>query len=78
MFNDICQAVSTIGFPIVVTLLLLKYIAPNMATKAEVRDVLGLTRQLERNVMVLTVVLAKSTGVDYIEAKRLIVENGHG
>jgi hypothetical protein len=76
LFNDVCQAISTIGFPIVVTLLLLKYIAPNMATKDDIREVSVLARQLERNVMVLTVVLAKSTGVDYAEAKRLIFENG--
>ncbi len=78
MLNDICQAISTVGFPIVVTLLLLKYIAPNMATKSEVRDVAETARQLERNVMVLTIVLAKATGVDYAAAKRLIIENGQG
>jgi len=47
-----------------------------MATKDDIREVSVLARQLERNVMVLTVVLAKSTGVDYAEAKRLIFENG--
>ncbi len=78
MFQELTHSISSIGFPIVVALILLKFIYPNMATKTDVRDVTLLTRQLERNVMVLTIVLAKSSGVDYAAAKRLIYENGHG
>lgn len=52
------SAIGTVGFPIVLTFYLLAKLEPAI-------------RSLEKTVAVLTVVVARQTGVDYEEARKL-------
>lgn len=52
------QFISTVGFPVFVAVYLLVRLEPTI-------------RELQKTMMVLTVVVAKSNGVDYEEAKRM-------
>lgn len=52
------QFISSVGFPVFVAVYLLLRLEPTI-------------RDLQKTIMVLTVVVAKSSGVDYEEAKRM-------
>lgn len=76
MYPEWASLVTNLGFPIVVTLILLKFIVPNMATNNQVNELKSAIFRLDRNVVVMTIVIARATGVDYQEARRWVVENG--
>jgi len=76
LYPEWASLVTNLGFPIVVTLILLKFIVPNMATNNQVNELKSAIFRLDRNVVVMTIVIARATGVDYQEARRWVVENG--
>ncbi|MDD5466155.1 MAG: hypothetical protein PHP73_07465 [Candidatus Omnitrophica bacterium] len=47
-----------------------------MATNNQVNELKSAIFRLDRNVVVMTIVIARATGVDYQEARRWVVENG--
>ncbi len=77
MFSEWAYLVANVGFPIVVTLFLLKFIVPNMAKAEQVLELRQSIKSLERNITVMTVVIARATAVDYQEARRWVYENGN-
>jgi hypothetical protein len=74
---DIVNIIANVGFPIAITCLLLRYIIPTMAKEGDILELRRSIVQLERNITVLTVVIAKSNKVNYDEAKRWVISNGH-
>jgi len=67
--------ISRVGFPIVVALLVLLKLEHKVAKHEDVTDLRKALVDLQRNLVVLTVVLAKSSGVDYHEAKCWVSDN---
>lgn len=67
--------ISRVGFPIVVALLVLVRLEHKVAKHEDVTNLRKAMIDLQRNLVVLTVVLAKSSGVDYHEAKCWVADN---
>lgn len=69
--------ISRVGFPIVVALLVLVRLEHKVAKHEDVTNLRKVMIDLQRNLVVLTVVLAKSSGVDYHEAKCWVIDNNN-
>lgn len=77
MYNQLSLLIANVGFPIVVTLILLKCIIPAMARTEQIEELKTTIFRLDRNLTVMTIVIARATGIDYNEAKRWVYENNN-
>lgn len=69
--------IANVGFPIAITLILLKFMIPNMAKSDQVKELQKSIRSLEKNITVMTIVIARATRVDYQEVQAWVINNGN-
>lgn len=63
MLDQVGKFIGTVGFPVFVAIYVLLRLEPTI-------------KELRKTVMILTVVVARGTGISYEDAKRFIGENG--
>lgn len=77
MLNELTFLITNVGFPIAITLILLKIMIPTMAKADQVKDLQRSILSLERNITVMTIVIARATKVDYQEVQSWVISNGN-
>lgn len=77
MLHDLTFLVTNVGFPIAVTLVLLKIMLPNMARAEQIKELQTCMKSLERNITVMTIVIARATRVDYMEVQSWVIDHSN-
>lgn len=76
MYSDWSLLIANVGFPIAITLILLKFMLPVMARYDQVKDLQCSIRSLEKNIVTMTIVIARANKVDYQEVYSWVNSNG--